>query len=408
MSWRQWVGLAPRLSDLARTLVRRFERAGLPGWTFEPQARQLRGPNGGVLALDNLYLEFRQAARRDRPALIEKYVGLAEAQAHEVPKLWTLAQRQLFPVLRSRYDLDLHALQARAEGIETFPACPSRVLAGDVCVRLAYDHGNVVSHVNDEQLETWGQTFDDALDCALANLAALPKPGWVALDGGVFRLHSECSYEETYLLLDKVRAQLAFERRAIYMPCNRGWLLAADADDADAVRSLISCAGEALRQAPWPQTATVLQRQGTCWQPYSPGGAAAAQLAEIQIVELASVYQQQKDALERIDRQSGVDRFVASFGLMRHARSGGAVKSYCTWTEGIESSLPKTDLVVLGRGDPESASWTALCVPWDEIERLCGSRLEAEPLVPPRFAVVGFPDDAEWESLIRLGEVLKG
>ena len=46
--------------------------------------------------------------------------------------------------------------------------------------------------------------------------------------------------------------------------------------------------------------------------------------------------------LEKLNEKRGGDEFIASFSGLR-SKDDGRLASFCAWTEGIVSLLPKTD-----------------------------------------------------------------
>jgi hypothetical protein len=61
---------------------------------------------------------------------------------------------------------------------------------------------------------------------ALSNLRALQRPRWEPSSPGVLQVVSDVAYEETFLLVDEVRAALTFGADAVFAIPNRGALIA--------------------------------------------------------------------------------------------------------------------------------------------------------------------------------------
>jgi hypothetical protein len=109
-------------------------------------------------------------------------------------------------------------------------------------------------------------------------------------------------------------------------------------------------------------------------------------------------YARQRRALEADHAQRGIDVFLSPFDILRTA--SGLDQSYCTWPEGVASSLPRADCIAF-TGKRENQRWY-LIVPWDQALTVCVGLLERVPGVEPaRFATVGWPDT---EQLRRLDE----
>jgi len=252
--------------------------------------------------------------------------------------------------------------------------------------------------VSAELAETWGQTLESILERALVNLAALPKPAWESIARGVYELRTETSYQESLLLVDKVIDQLPFSRTAVCIACNRGVLLAADADDSESLIELFEQAIESLRQKPWPLSATALQRRPDGWQEYHPQGEAAVRARNLHTVSLAGIYADQKQALESLHSKTQTDIFVATVGLFRRSQDGNAIRSWCAWGESFASLLPKTDLIAFARAG-NNGDDRAMMVRWEHVVSIVSHHMRATSEDPARYFVDATFNDSEWAQL---------
>jgi hypothetical protein len=73
------------------------------------------------------------------------------------------------------------------------------------------------------------------------------------------------------------------------------------------------------------------------------------------------------------------------------------LRSFATWSRGIVTSLPKTDLLALF--DP--ATDRTCLVPWDEVQQATGALLVPEDVYPPRWLVNGFPTEQQLARLTK-------
>jgi hypothetical protein len=181
---------------------------------------------------------------------------------------------------------------------------------------------------------------------------------------------------------------------------NRGVLLATGTASNAGLSRLIAEARRSMQAKPWPLSATLLRRAGGTWQPFVPDASLASAARTFELVSLGITYSEQKDALEKHFEQEGVDIYVGSFDFMNSKSEPDSIHSWCSWTEGVLSLLPRTDVIILGRGEKD-----ALIVPWREFERICGHYLQATEEDPPRFRVDRFPAE-EWPQLAAVGRKL--
>jgi hypothetical protein len=404
MSLRELLGFKPRMKDLAKRMLDHFEREGSHGWHYDAAQSTLKNASVGTINLANIYLEYAQAARAQRPILLQKYLGMSRASMQEIPKLWTLAAKGIHAVLRSRFDHSVLAIDARAGGND-IPEMVSWPWLGDLHIRLVYDFGEQLAMVSRESMEVWGQAPQAVLQRAIQNLRALPIAQWEALPGGVHQLRSEASYEESLLLVDKVIDQLPFKDSVVCIAVNRGILLAADARSGAAVAALIEEALRCLQSKPWPLSASLCTRVEGQWQEYRVDGAAASRAGDLARINLAITYEGQTAALEQFFEKTGEDIHVAKFGMMRNPAGDNALRSWCAWSEGVCALLPKTDLVVLGREGAGDAR-EAVLIDWLQMQELCGRHLRNTEENPQRYRVDSFPDAAEWAAVKCAGKPL--
>lgn len=120
-------------------------------------------------------------------------------------------------------------------------------------------------------------------------------------------------------------------------------------------------------------------------------------LATLEHGLLQGSYSNQKELLDQVNLETGVDVFVASYRLYELACQHGKTVSMSVWTKGVLTLLPMTDRVALVEpvqgGEP-----TIKNVLWGEIESELGDLLTTEPGYPPRYRTLGFPstDQLNW------------
>jgi hypothetical protein len=396
MMWREWIGLKPRMADLASRILAEFRKQGVTGWSFDPNEQALNEAKGATINLSNLYLEYLRAPRSQRAALLQKYSAFQQISQQSIPKLWELAAKSIYAVVRSRADRVVTQVQFRDEQ-KAWPTTLSWPWIGDLEIRIAYDWGSHLSQVSEEFADTWGQTREAIKQRALQNLAALPKPKWENKNG-VHELSTDTSYQESLLLVDKVIDQLSFKDSVVCIPSNRGVLLACDRNRLEVVLAMIDQAFRNIQERPWPMTATLLTRGEGTWQEYQPTDEAAVRAGELQRMSTAVTYADQKAALEAHYQRTGTDIYVATFGLFRRPADGNAMRSWCSWTDGVHSSLPQTDLVALVRRTSDGFS-SPLMIPWSRTVALLGHYMQESDEFPSRYVVQSAFTDAEWAAL---------
>lgn len=398
-NWRELLGLKPTVASVAQSLIDRARAGGDDKWQFDVERSALRHPDGGTINLTNIFLEYSSAPKAARSDLLRKYQSMMQQMQDETPKLWELAAKHIYPSIRCVHDTMTLEIATR-DGEGKMPRTVSWPLAGDLMVRLMFDRGESLAHVQEDLAETWGQNLESLKTRALRNLAALPRPQWQALGDGVYQAVSDVSYEESFLLVDAVIDALPFASSAVLMPTNRGVLLSCDGTDQNALRSMLGRAEQFLRENPWPMAATMMRREAGEWREFVPTGELADIHASLTRLSIAITYNDQQVALQK---HLGDDVFVGTYSLIRRGDGPESLRSWSSWTKDIPTLLPETDLVILGR--PRSdGKHDMLMVTWSALMQSCSGRMKPTAERPARFMVEGFPSDDEWQVLAREGE----
>ena len=397
MNWRQWIGLRPTQADLANDLLRSARESGQTGWVYDVTDSSLRHADR-IVNLGNIHREYAQAGYLARPGLLRKYQAmLAPESTADEPKLWTLAQKAIFPILRSRYERTVVEIEHRSK--DPFPPRASKPFLGHLEAVIGYDHGQTVSQVTLETASDWGVSIDEALQRALVNLRALPPPTWESAGDRVRALESEGGYTESFLQLPRTFDNLPAKGQALAMIPNRGVLLSTGSDESGGLAALLAAAKESMQQAPWPLTGDLFHITAAGPELHVPDDRPNATLsAAIQRLDISSAYAGQKTALDIYHEAINEDVFVATYGLPKDRPE--EVFSWCSWTMGVPSLLPVTDTVALVRD--VDGSRKVMRVPWADLERLLGHYFKPTSEDPTRIRVDGFPTPDELTELQKM------
>jgi hypothetical protein len=103
-------------------------------------------------------------------------------------------------------------------------------------------------------------------------------------------------------------------------------------------------------------------------------------------------YAEQKSLLEKRQEQISEDVFVASFKAVEREEK---VSSYCVWSKGVPTWLPKTEFIGLYDPDTKQTGF----VPWDRLQATVGHMMKPLDCYPPRWFVNEFPSPEQVEQL---------
>ena len=386
----------PTVESFARTLMDRAAAGGERGWTFDAAESQLKLREGQVVNLVNMFREYSQAGRSDRPALLDKYTAMMSDAFREIPKLWSLAQKSILPLVRDGRDEFHLEIRSREDGRGFSPRIELPWMP-PLVIRISYDLGSAIAQCSRDLLDTWGVTAEVARARAQQNLQALPKPTWAAMSPGLWVLESAEGYQESMVLRTDVLDSLPARGAAWLIAPNRGVLLGTGSDETGGLAALLQEAEAALQQKPWPMPPVLWRWDGTSLTAPELEGADAVTLHRLKRIDEATLYSDQQSALNTMFERTKQDVFVASVQLISH-EGGTLVQSYSTWTQDVLTLLPDTDMYAINRV-LGPAKYDTLLVPKAAVFEICGGHLQQTAENPVRWRVDSFPSDQEWELL---------
>lgn len=354
------------------------------------RARILTGANGDqIVNLANLYKQYRDAARADRPRVLEMCMAILRDTS--LPQRFEEVRAKLLPAVRARSYAESVRLSARLAGT-ALPGTSAAALGDDVVTVIAVDDADSMCIVTAAQLDTWGVSFDEALDAALDNLRAIPGGGFVRDPDGVMVGDWNDAYDSSRLLLPDLVHRAGIGDPVAMIP-TRDSILLAPAGDRRALLAMLAMADTARKEQGRTVSAAMYHFRNRGAQPYTPDDEEVARgLAQLRQRYLADDYADQKTLLDDLHDKHDIDLFVASFMLVQdnHAREEF---SLCTWSEGVDALLPKSDRIALVRFNEQGKAQRAGMYDWDTVSAVARHLMTPEPdTYPIRYRVRQFPD----------------
>jgi hypothetical protein len=126
----------------------------------------------------------------------------------------------------------------------------------------------------------------------------------------------------------------------------------------------------------------------------------------LRVFSVGEDYAAQKRLLDKLHEKRDEGPFVSPF--MRLGKENEDFASCCTWTEGVPSLLPRTDIVSLVEfdscGNPSKATFAR----WEALSEVVeGLRKPVDGLYPERFLVDQFPTPEQLGAIGYPGEQFK-
>jgi uncharacterized protein YtpQ (UPF0354 family) len=378
--------------------IRAMKQAGDPrSAVYDPAEFQLRFYDGdkevGVASLRNLYDEYRMVPRKLRGNQLKHVVRALLSYHKEMPEEFTDAQCDLRPMVRTRSYFDLIRLQQRSEGNDA-PDIPYEPVGDHLAASLVYDLPEAMRTISQDSLEDWGVSYYEAMEVARRNLEELEFK-FAGLADRVYASVTGDNYDASRILLTELIRRLPVQGEHIAVVPNRDSLLVTGADDEEGLGILADLAEKALDE-PRPMCGIPMRLAGDEWVSWMPDPDHPHYLRfrRLEVKSLYGEYADQKPLLDALHEKEGIDIFVASYSAVE--KEGGEVLSYCVWSKGIDSYLPKAQRVMFFQEGDERV----IGGEWDDVQRVVGRlMIPVEDMYPPRWHVNQFPTEAELERL---------
>lgn len=336
--------------------------------------------------LGNTYAECQGATAEERAHRIGKLASIAALP--ELPENWVAMRPLLRTVLRQA---------TFGQGFEPGKAPLARPALPLLAELVVIDQPTAMRYVTVSEPEKWGVSAEEVFAAGRENLAAaafgMAEHGEPAAAPAAFRLVE--GGDDYYSSLPVLPGWLAAMARVAggpplaFVPEHSGLLLVGRSGDDAALVPLIEMVTDEFAQgvrrtSPVPYT---VDADGAV-VPFEvpPGNPAWNALRKASVLLAADVYGQQANRLREEYQRAGVDVYVASY-MQFAAQSGGRPFSVAAWTDGIESSLPRTDYIAMGPQDD------SFLVPFDTVVAELGLTPE-EDREPPRYRVGPWPQAA--------------
>ena len=393
----------PNREKFARMVMAGIRRAGeqrkihfdAERFCLRPEADEV-----SVMNLTNVYAEYCAAGKDLRPKLLSNLVRNWFADRRMLPAAFSDVHPDLLPTVRSRTYFEFATLQLKLEGNRTAADYPQQILAEHLAIGLVYDLPESMRTIVAADLENWGVTFYEAIEAACTNLRQKEDPVFVSPHDGVYLSATGDNYDASRLILTDMMHQFEVRGDRIAMVLNRDTLAITGSECMAGLKIIAARARQALTE-PRPISTIALRLENEEWQEWlpPPNHSLHQEFALLRMQSLGQQYAEQKELLDEHFRRSPNDVYVAMFSAARNIQTG-AVNSYCVWSDGVQSLLPKTDLVYFFRpGAGESQDGLIATCPWETLEREFGPLVEPLDLYPPRYRVRSFPSETQLQRL---------
>jgi hypothetical protein len=388
----------------AKLVTAALEKGGATGLRYNASDFSVRVESSDrTFFLENAYTDYSHAEDNTRrKASFERYVS-SFLEETSMPVDFASARANLMPVVRDPAYFSLMDLQVRAGGGDPVKlAGRMQTIAPGLIVGLAFDSVHNIMNVNKSTLEKWNVDFDEALTIALHNLRdRTPANGFSQITPGLYISEFGDCYDSSRLLLPDIIYRLPLNGDPVIFAPNRDQVWVTGRHDSVNLGAILKFGPDShFKQGHNLSPNLYLLADGkiTDYVPKDPVQREAACALRRRRDHID--YTAQTGHLNAIYKREAIDVFVASFTLFQ--RKDQSTFSVCVWSNGIDSLLPRTDVIALLANPPQN---DRLYVPWEAAFPIVSHLMDEQPeLAPVRYRVRRFPDTVQLAELRKIAQ----
>jgi hypothetical protein len=352
----------------------------------------------GKFFLVNVYAEHCQLPEDARPEHIAYLASTLAVSQEEPPEEYEAARPNLRPKIWARVMIESQNLKQRLEGKPEIQM-PFQLIGEHLMLTVVYDTEFTMRSLNRENYEKWGITFEQAVEDAKANLLQ-STVSWAQIGDRVVCSMTGDNYDSArFVLPEFVRAQ-KFVGDPIALVPDRDNCFLADGGDAESVAMIFKIAEENKAEFQRALSPLPLILKDGVWQDWElPLNHVMRKEYDRQRLHfLGGMYTEQRELIYAVAGEESDLPYLASFSAMKRPETDEEL-SYCVWSEGVVSLLPRTDLVLFFDGD----DLLSVCR-WEDAVEAFGALLVAEEsFYPVRYLTMGFPAKEEIAKVPSIG-----
>jgi hypothetical protein len=378
----------PTLEQFADLFVKEMRRSGDGGeYTFNPENHSLNGFGEESLQrinLKNFFNDYCSLPRGKRKAWLRHTCRWLSRSGRELPGFDQVKER-IMPALRSRFAGELLRLQFEPQGKSWSHPC--RWISEYLIASVMLDEGRGLRGLEQNDLDGWGITFEEAMEVAIENLDRTPPSHFSRLEPTVYVCQTYDAYDATRMLSARFAELFPVEGQCIAMPLARDTLLVTSAESEAGLRLMadlaVNFSGGPRPIGPIPHALVDGQ-----WRPWMPPEQHPvwAEFDELAVNYRGGVYAEQTPILQAWLDAKGIEAFAAQFSGVRD-QATGVVRTFTVLTMGCPTWLPQADDIVFL--DPQTDR--AKRVTWEDATAALGDALVPQDIWPPRWSIDSFP-----------------
>lgn len=390
----------PSIKKFANLLIKRIETNHGKTFVYDKESGSIVEAGEDIrLNLSNVYADYCELPKEDRDEFLDGVAKLIGTPPEDLPQDFSVARPHLRPKIWTRAMVENMALRQRAEGGNQIDL-PLTPLGEHLVATVVFDGDHSMRTLNHSDLENWDVSFAEAMEIAKQNLSESTMAWGKAGDSLVFSSTGDNYDSSRILLMDQIGG-MELPGDPIAIVPNRDTLAVAGLDDPNAVEMLLTMHQKTYQEEGRSLSPLPLRYQDGHWIDWVPptNHRLRPLYDSSHNLFLTELYGEQRALMEEIQQFDPEVPFLASVMTLQKHESEPPV-TMTVWSLGVDSLLPKTQLITFFDGDEVVASGE-----WGYVVSIVGDLLQREEgYYPERYYVFDFPTD---QQLASIGNTLK-
>ncbi|MHA6847040.1 DUF1444 family protein [Ralstonia syzygii] len=303
-----------------------------------------------TLNLSNAFAKYKTARGHARNIILTQFVvsfkeAMKAGRKLEAP--FSDARNHLRPLVRSKALTDNERYMFKGDDLSMFKPTPRQSFSRDTNILLGYDAGNTVMTVDQWMLDKWEVSYADALDIAMANLAAVSEPRFKEIKPGLFTGDWNDYYDSSRLLLPALFSACSGVADPVIMIPTSELIYVADKTDTRAqldMLQLVNNGTSAVTKVISTQMYHFVDGTPTEYEPED--NQVLRTLNDIRKPLLQKYAQHQKKVAEEHVIETGNWAYFYSLQLFRDPQTG-ETGTMSIWSADMECIFPEADIIVV-------------------------------------------------------------
>jgi uncharacterized protein YtpQ (UPF0354 family) len=382
-------GRRPEDAFAARVMKRLRERSWPHTLQYERESFSIvTGGEKGTLYLGTLFQDWKAYPKRAQAEQLDHIIGMVFEFGGD--ETFEGVADKLMPVVRN-----LAHLQALSLGSDVDPSPEVgqtyKVLVDPLGILLAIDRPHSIALVHKSKLDSWGCTFEVALERAINNLVARSPVRFERTEYGFYISDYGDGYDSSRLLMPELFVALQLPGDPIAVAISRTCIAVAGSEDLNALAAMSAFVVETFNNETRPTSWMPMALRDGEWVRFVPEVPERGAVRDLSIRQDIWDYDPQTRILEGYVHRKEENVFVAP---LEFVTKQGDAYTWTSWTEDVPAWLPRAEGIGL-----TNASGLQLFRLRRDVEAVCGSFVADARFHPPRFTPPLWPDADSWKRL---------